>query len=252
LNDAIQEALLELERAHEVRVLLAVESGSRAWGFASPDSDFDVRFVYVHPRDWYMTIAERRDVIESMLPRDLDLSGWELRKTLRLFSRCNLALNEWLGSPVQYRIEPRFLAQMQSLLPDYFNPIAALFHYRKMAAHALREGLTGNRISIKKLFYVWRPLLACRWVRHSATQPPTEFSRLMEAAWVTPAEKEELGELLVRKAGAQEREAVSLDSGRLARIERELVEHEATGASLNAPARPGTEKLDRVFREWAV
>ena len=103
MNERIRAALRDVERQFEVRILLAVESGSRAWGFASPDSDYDVRFVYAHPRDWYLSVGDARDVIEQMLPGDLDVSGWELRKALRLFSKCNLALNEWLGSPVTYQ-----------------------------------------------------------------------------------------------------------------------------------------------------
>src|SRR3954463_6570073 len=99
MNGNILQALGTIERDQGVKVLLAVESGSRAWGFASPDSDYDVRFIYAHPLDWYLGVLERRDVIECMLPGDLDVSGWELRKALRLLAKCNLALNEWIGSP---------------------------------------------------------------------------------------------------------------------------------------------------------
>src|SRR5436190_8518118 len=96
----ILEALASIEAGEGVRILMAVESGSRAWGFASPDSDYDVRFVYAHERDWYLSIFDKRDVIELMLPDRLDVNGWDLRKSLRLFSKCNLAMNEWIGSPI--------------------------------------------------------------------------------------------------------------------------------------------------------
>jgi predicted nucleotidyltransferase len=102
MNNAIKAAIAEIEGHHDVRVLYAAESGSRAWGFASPDSDYDVRFIYAHRRDWYLGIGEPRDVIEAMLPGDLDLAGWDLRKTLRLYLRGNYALNEWLDSPIVY------------------------------------------------------------------------------------------------------------------------------------------------------
>lgn len=84
MKQQVQTELTRIERESGVRVLLAVESGSRAWGFASPDSDYDVRFLYAHPRDWYVSVFEGRDVIEQMLPGDLDVSGWDLRKALRL------------------------------------------------------------------------------------------------------------------------------------------------------------------------
>ena len=92
-----------VEREEDVRVLYACESGSRAWGFASPDSDYDVRFIYVHRPDWYLSIVDRRDVIERPIVDEYDLSGWELRKTLRLFRKSNPPLIEWLGSPIVYR-----------------------------------------------------------------------------------------------------------------------------------------------------
>ena len=68
-----------------VRVLYAAESGSRAWGFASPDSDHDVRFIYAHERDWYVSLWEDRDVVERGIDEKLvDLAGWDIRKALRL------------------------------------------------------------------------------------------------------------------------------------------------------------------------
>lgn len=127
MKDRVLEELARIEREHHIRVLLAVESGSRAWGFASPGSDYDVRFIYVHRRDWYLSVFEQRDVIEEMLPGDLDISGWDLRKSLRLFSKCNLALNEWFGSPLIYSEIAEFRAQLAALIPSYFNPIAGMF-----------------------------------------------------------------------------------------------------------------------------
>ena len=112
MKDRIREEIRTLESECDARVLLAVESGSRAWGFASPDSDYDVRFIYAHRRDWYLSVLESRDVIERMLPGDLDVSGWELRKALRLFAKCNLALNEWILSPEVYHAEPAFRGRL--------------------------------------------------------------------------------------------------------------------------------------------
>src|SRR5437016_12115358 len=108
MRERVLQELTRIERQHHVAILLAVESGSRAWGFASPDSDYDVRFVYAHERDWYLSVFEGGDVIEEMLPERLDINGWDLRKALRLFSKCNLALNEWLGSPITYAEVPEF------------------------------------------------------------------------------------------------------------------------------------------------
>ncbi len=222
MRERVLEELTRIEREHDVRILLAVESGSRAWGFASPDSDYDIRFVYAHDRDWYLSIFENRDVIEEMLPDRLDINGWDLRKSLRLFSKCNFALNEWLGSPIVYSEVPGFRDRLIEMIPRYFNPIKAMHHYRSMAARALTEHLADGQIAIKKLFYVLRPLFACRWIRHTATQPPTEFEKLTIPSWITAAEKQWIADLLKQKSVAIEAQSIRLDEEKANGIQSEL------------------------------
>src|SRR4051794_14574214 len=103
VSQRVSAALLAVEHEKDVRVLYACESGSRAWGFASRDSDYDVPFLYVHERDWYLSVDDRRDVLEYPLRDELDVSGWELRKALRLLRKSNPPLLEWLNSPMVYR-----------------------------------------------------------------------------------------------------------------------------------------------------
>jgi len=250
MKERVPAELSRLERELGLRVLLAVESGSRAWGFASPDSDYDVRFIYVHDRAWYLTVFEARDVIEAMLPGDLDLSGWELRKALRLFSKCNLALNEWLGSPLVYAEVPEFTARLRSLVPLYFNPIAATHHYRRMALASLSENLREDGIGIKKLFYVLRPLLACRWISRTLTQPPTEFAALVAAQWVTDEERAWIAGLLQQKAQAIEAQQVVLPVRWMESIQAELNHYESAAARLAAPSLPGPGALDALLQTW--
>lgn len=76
----IGQRLDAVEATESVRLLMAVESGSRAWGFPSPDSDYDVRFIYVRPRDWYLSLVPGRDVIEHAIVDEIDLNGWDVRK----------------------------------------------------------------------------------------------------------------------------------------------------------------------------
>jgi len=167
VTDAIRQAIADIEAEHAVRVLFAAESGSRAWGFASPDSDFDVRFIYVHRRDWYLGIDEPRDVIEAMLPGDLDLSGWDLRKTLRLFLRCNAALNECLGSPIVYAERGDLASQLRDLLPEAFRALAGYHHYLSRS-----DGCRNREGGRRPVRYAYRlPLregrAACRLLRGS-------------------------------------------------------------------------------------
>lgn len=242
--------LERIEREHRVRVLLAVESGSRAWGFASPDSDYDVRFVYAHEPEWYVSIAEPRDVIERMLPGDLDVSGWDLRKTLRLFAKCNLALNEWIGSPITYAEAPEFRRELGGLLPAFFNPIAAMNHYHNMAERTLADNYAEGRIGIKKLFYVLRPLYACRWIERTRAQPPTEFDELVAAEWMDASEQDWVKELVARKASAQEAQPIELGATKAQSIEAELARFKASMTSLPPPVKADTAVLDELLRRW--
>jgi predicted nucleotidyltransferase len=249
MKERVLAELQRIERVKNVRVLLAVESGSRAWGFASPDSDYDVRFVYVNPREWYLSLFEHRDVIEEMLPGDLDVSGWDLRKALRLFCKCNLAFNEWLLSPQTYFEVGSFRAQLVQLIPQFFNPIAGIQHYRRTAESSLNEHLTDGRIKIKKLFYVLRPLLACRWIKHRRDQPPTEFRSLVASDWVTADEQNWIEGLLSRKAAAQEAELIDVAGARVDAIRVEL-DGFRDASLVPPPTKSATDVLDDLLRAW--
>ena len=250
MKERIVEEINRIEREERVRVLLAVESGSRAWGFASPDSDYDVRFIYVHEQDWYLSVFESRDVIERMLEGDLDVSGWELRKTLRLFSKCNVALNEWLGSPITYLEVGGFREQLLHLMPRYFNPIAVMHHYRSMAETALQANYSDGQIGIKKLFYVLRPLFACRWIEHTRRQPPTEFAQLCDAAWVSDDERRWISGLLTAKAHAAEAMLIPLPQAQAAAIMEQLERYQNANEFLAAPEKASKQELDEMLREW--
>ena len=252
MRERVVDELQRIERQYGVRVLLAVESGSRAWGFASPDSDYDVRFIYNHRRDWYISVAASRDVIEEMLPGDLDVSGWDLRKTLRLFEKCNIALNEWLGSPIVYRQAPTFRKQLLRLMPSYFNPMAGLHHYRSMAVRTLEENLEGERIGIKKLFYVLRPLLACRWIERKRSQPPTLFHALMDDELVSQEERVWIEGLLERKAAALEAEPMAVNDARVNCIRAELERYGSMSMTPTFPSAGSKDELDGLLRRWVV
>lgn len=152
MHNKIIQTLKELECKENCKILFAAESGSRAWGFASPDSDYDIRVIYVKPEVWYWDITEKKpDTFAAMLPDDLDVSAWELRKTLQLFSKCTPSLNEWLGSPIIYYAEEEFFAEMKRLLPQFFNPVRAGHHYLALAANSWETINENKEITLKKL-----------------------------------------------------------------------------------------------------
>ena len=176
----IREKLREMEQQENCRILLAVESGSRAWGFASPDSDYDVRFIYVRPRAYYPRLNRERDVIEVPINPVLDIHGWDLDKALRLLYKSNPTLFEWFSSPIVYQSSP-FAEQCKPLLTKYFSCKSGLWHYLHMAENNNREFLRGDLVKAKKYFYVLRPILACRWILERQTPPPMLFSELVES-----------------------------------------------------------------------
>jgi predicted nucleotidyltransferase len=179
VQESILSELRRIERAEDVRVLLAVESGSRAWGFESATSDWDVRFIYVRRPERYLSIRHRSDVIERQTDRDLDITGWDLRKALLLFAKPNMPLLEWLRSPIVY-VEYSATAQhLRDLSTQFFSARACLYHYLNMARGNNRNYLSGDSIRLKDYFYVLRPVLACRWIEGHETMPPVKFIDLV-------------------------------------------------------------------------
>jgi len=247
-KDSIVARLNTVEAENNVRIVYACESGSRAWGFPSSDSDYDIRFLYVHPVDWYFSIDERRDVIEYPLDEQLDVNGWDLRKALRLFQKSNPPLMEWLGSPIRY-LEPFSIAEnMRALAVEYYSPQASAYHYLRMAQGNCREHLSGERVWVKKYFYVLRPLLAINWIERGMGVVPTEFSKLVDGLVTSPQLREALDQLL-----ADKRQGAELDRGpRIAPIsdfiENELARMESLAFS-QAPQPRSSEPLNRLFRE---
>lgn len=208
IEQEIRHRLAAVERDENVRIVLAIESGSRAWGFASPNSDYDVRFIYARPTDWYIAVdlEEKRDVLEYPIIDEIDLSGWDIRKALRLFWRSNPAFVEWLQSPIRYQVTGQFLAQALMLLPDIYSVEKGIYHYRSMAKTNYRGYLRGEQVPLKKYFYVLRPLLAARWLEINRTPAPLEFDRLLMLLPDDDGLKADVETLLARKKQAAEKE----------------------------------------------
>jgi predicted nucleotidyltransferase len=232
----ILEALRRIEAEHDVRVLFACESGSRGWGFASPDSDYDVRFIHVHRLSWYLAVEPGRDVIEQPISGELDVSGWDLRKTLQLLRQSNPTLLEWLRSPIVYREDAAAVARLRSLAEAGFSPLRGYHHYLSMAKKNFREHLRGDEVRYKKYLYVLRPLLAARWIRDGHGAPPMRFAELAQATLDDRALLAEINRLLEVKMRAGEAATGPRWDGLHAFIERELAEASAREVGTNRQA----------------
>ena len=182
MRQEIMRRLSDVEREHDVRILYACESGSRAWGFASPDSDYDVRFIYARRRDWYLSydVERRRDVIEYPIVDEVDFSGWDIRKACELFTRSNGALLEWLRSPIRYIEFGGFAQGLRQMESDVTNCIALCYHYSHIARHNATACLDGDSVKLKRYFYALRPLLATRFIERHERTPPMVFQDLVD------------------------------------------------------------------------
>lgn len=172
--------LAEIEAKENVRILYCIESGSRAWGFASPNSDFDVRFIYVRPKEYYLRLDKTRDVIEWQLDDTLDINGWDLQKALVLLHNANPTLFEWNNSPIIYKTTPEW-EKLSDIISNYFQPKTILYHYLSIAKSTYKEYLTGESVRLKRYFYALRPILACKWILDKKSPPPIPFIELAEA-----------------------------------------------------------------------
>lgn len=181
MNEIIKNKLYEIEQKENIRILHTVESGSRAWGFASTDSDYDVRFIYVRQPEYYLRLEKTRDVVELPIDDVLDINGWDLDKTLRLLHKSNPTLFEWFASPIVYR-KTNFADRFAPLLKEYFTPQTSIYHYLGTAkSNYVAYIRNKNEVKAKKYFYVLRPLLACRWIMDRQCPPPMLFSELQKA-----------------------------------------------------------------------
>ncbi|RPD40563.1 nucleotidyltransferase domain-containing protein [Chitinophaga barathri] len=204
METIIQEKLKQIEAEHDVHILYACESGSRAWGFASTDSDFDVRFIYAGKQPDYLSIRDRRDVIELPVNEVLDISGWDLRKALQLFHKSNVPLYEWLQSPIVYQQHAAFMDDMALRMPSFFSLRAGFHHYLSMAINTFENDLRGNDMKLKRYFYALRPALACLWIQRYEILPPMEF-RLLRTVVEDENWQEAIDRLLEQKQSSTEK-----------------------------------------------
>lgn len=246
IQKEIQEKLNEIEQTEHVRILHAVESGSRAWGFASPDSDYDVRFVYVRERNEYLRIDEPRDVIEWQLDDVLDINGWDLKKALRQFAKGNATLFEWSGSPVVYRTTEDWKTISQ-VSAQYFSEKAAVYHYYGTANSTLHEYLMKETVRYKKYFYALRPLLAAIYIERYHSAPPVLFDDLLRMD--LPDElRQAIDKLLTIKKLTTEAEELPHIPEIREFIQTETAKQKETAAAMPDDRKKDFSALNEIFR----
>lgn len=208
ITDEIRKKLNASESEHNIKIFHAVESGSRAWGFASPDSDYDVRFIYAHNMEWYLKLEKTCDVLELEMNEVYDINGWDIQKLFRLLHCSNPTVFEWIHSPIVYATHP-IIAEITPQIDSFFSCKAGLYHYLSTAKTNYKAYISNKeKVKLKKYFYVLRPLMACNWILTHQTPPPVLFNTLLNEPDANDALYSTIQELISRKQNVVEAELI--------------------------------------------
>lgn len=243
MKNKILEKLKQIEKEKNIEILFAVESGSRAWGFASSDSDYDIRFVYKHQKDWYLNLWEQKDTIEFMTEDDLDGSGWDVGKALQLLAKSNASFLGWLFSPVVYYANNTFLEEIKAMAKDNFNPVSGFYHYHSMSKN-FEEKLGTSEMSIKSFFYAIRTTLCANWIAKGKGIPPVLFEELY--VLLNEENQRKLDELILLKGQSIEKSTPRIDEELITLVKEMAKENdELKDRLINKKAKP--EAFNNLF-----
>ncbi len=244
-REQIEEKLDEIEAKEQVKILHAVESGSRSWGFASPDSDYDVRFVYMRDLPYYLGLQEKKDFINWELNETLDISGWDLSRVLQYLHKSNATVFEWANSPVVYR-STKMWDEVKALMGEYFSCKSCMYHYYGTARKNNEAFLQEEQVKYKKYFYVLRPLMACKWIEQKKTPPPMLFSELLDAVLEEELQPQ-MQSLLKQKAQMMEAEKGARLEPLHDYIEQNLKRYQMLASQLADDRNPDWTRLNQLF-----
>lgn len=210
IEENIKYTLRCLEEENNIEILIAVESGSRAWGFPSPDSDYDCRFIYKHNRDYYLSLDEGKDYIELPVDEIYDVNGWDIKKVLKAVRKNNPTIFEWIQSPIIYKEVDGFKEELLKISNEYYDNVPVLYHYVSTAKNKINT-LSEEQGKLKTYFYILRPLLACKWTMKNKDIPPMEFYKLIEDCDIPEEVMVEINKLLEQKKYAKENEKIAMN-----------------------------------------
>lgn len=248
MREKIIAALAQIEKERDIKILLACETGSRSWGFPSPDSDYDVRFIYAHKTEWYMSLNEKKDSLDSMLEdRLIDLSGWDLRKTLRLLAKSNVSVLERMQSKIIYTGNPEFQAELNDIAAGCFSPIATMHHYLSMSKSFWDKISGQDEVRLKDYFYALRTAVAGMWVREQNSIPPLAFKEMFTLLDSDFSFK--LSKLIDLKSTEDESYLHPADRDLNEFLKKTITENETVARNLPSP-KVDWARRNNFFRKW--
>lgn len=255
-QEYVNSMLSALEREHGVKILFAIESGSRAWGFPSMDSDYDVRFVYKRPIADYLSVQSPHDVIETPLVHDevlgvpIDLNGWDVRKGIQLALKSNATLVEWLVSPIRYLADEAETSELLAFGKEVADLQAFKFHYDRLARNAWEQIQEHpSEVKLKRYFYALRPVMCLQWINHYSETPPMDLPSLCAGLIQDAAFQREISELVEQKSVAKESDIVKRSSALDSFIALALSHKTEPPVKSRKDRQTSIHKADRLFQK---
>lgn len=249
MRTKILESLTQLEAERNIKILYAAESGNRAWGFPSPDSDYDVRIIYMHPMDWYLSLNTRKDSLDLGVDDDLlDITGWELKKVMNLAMKSNASPFEWIQSPIVYREEPGFREEFLKLIEPCFSPIASIHHYLSMAKNFHFKCAGEEPVKLKAWFYGLRTCMNSLWILERQTMPPIHFEDTFSLIENRPILVEKIQKLIGLKMASDETFLFEKEEELLSFM-TEIIEKVKANANDLPSEKPDLDAMNNFFRQ---
>ena len=248
IEELVRMKIKEIEAKENIRVLHVIESGSRAWGLASPDSDYDVRFIYVRDRNFYLSLRENKDFIDWELNEVLDINGWDIKKVLQHFHKSNATLFEWSNSPVVYYTTDEWKKLYDEVAGQYFACKSSMYHYYGTANKNYHEYLMEDLVKYKKYFYVLRPILACKWIEEKKCPPPVLFDELFDSV-LEEDMKPVIADLLAKKVQMSESDKAPKIDKVNQYVEEKLIYYKNLLEGMDDDRNPDWEPLEEVFKK---
>ena len=219
MKDKIIRLCKNIEKKENMKILFAVENGSRAWRMSSKDSDYDVRFVFVRPLEDYIQINKLQEVIHIAFDKNcnkvpvegsfIDLSGFDVFKYVRLLSDSNPTAIEWLVSDIVY------YGKQNKVFRDFalknFNKISLYHHYKSMCRNNYLKYLKSRSdVTYKRYLYAFRGLLNAKWVVYKRTVPLISFLETLEkgGGLISEGVVDKLKEIIKLKLQGKEKDII--------------------------------------------
>jgi len=248
IKQAILQKLHETQEAYQVKIPLAIESGSRGWGFAATNADYDCRFLYVHKKEWYLSVLERKEFIEYAVDEVFDIKGYDITRVLKYIMKPQAAIYEWISSNEIYICNEPVHTQLQALAAAFFNPIPISHHYLSLAKKMFAEINDAESAKIKKYFYILRPIANLNFIWQHRKMPYMEYDKTLAEIDLKPEILSAIQDLTARKMAAKEHDLITKFEPLVNYFQTEIARFDDCLKDMKHTKNKNYDAVDEVFR----